>query len=141
MERDTEIAQIEHDLEILRARYALYDRTGRILKGLAPLCGALITIGAVVALIKIFERDFLFGAIFIVVVLICVWIFWPTFSYDKSIRWIDIVSIPMVIYSNPWRYDPRSGPRNFCSDAMIIERQIAQLEQRLAELAVSDRQL
>ena len=32
-----ETAQMKHDLEILRARYALYERTGRILKALA-LC-------------------------------------------------------------------------------------------------------
>ena len=80
MHRDTETAQIKHDLEILRARYALYERTGRILKALAPVCAALLSVGAVVALIKIFERDVVFGTIFVTVVLVCVWIFWPTFS-------------------------------------------------------------
>jgi hypothetical protein len=93
MHRDTETAQIKHDLEILRARYALYERTGRILKALAPVCAALLSVGAVVALIKIFERDVVFGTIFVTVVLVCVWIFWPTFSFDKS-RGMNFKNIP-----------------------------------------------
>ena len=71
------------DLEILRARYALYERTGRILKALAPVCAALLSVGAVVALIKIFERDVVFGTIFVTVVLVCALDFLADFFFRQ----------------------------------------------------------
>jgi hypothetical protein len=46
MEREIEIAQIKHDLEILRTRYAGYQRLTRILKSIAIAVGLILAIGA-----------------------------------------------------------------------------------------------
>jgi hypothetical protein len=109
-----EIAKIEHELAILRERYALYQR------GAEWVRRTLIAAGIVIAgliLWRIILGD-VFGAILIVI--ICVIMLLGGIRYRRR-RLIDIVSEIRVM--------PHGR-----SEAREIEEMIAQREKRLAEL-------
>ena len=102
MERDAGIDQIKRELAILQARYALYRRSGRMLRGF------FVFLMPVVALaIKLFLFDALYGLFFAgMVLLFAVAI---TLSLKSSgVRWIDIAS-----QSSP-RARSRYGPHGLC---------------------------
>ena len=61
MERDMEIAQLKHDLEILRTRYAGYQRLAIILKSVFMAAGLILAIGALAAAVKLVMADALYG--------------------------------------------------------------------------------
>ena len=132
MERDAEIAQIKRDLEILRARHALYERWGRILKVFFVVWAPVLIIISIVALAL---RLAAFGAVYsglflglFAVVAAILWLFHYAPSADLfQLRWIDLASAPLFGSSFSFR-------RN---DVQMIEEQIAERERRLAELGVS----
>ena len=70
MDRDAEIAQINRELEILRDRYALYERMGRMLRVFFLALIPVVAIGALVLAIKFFLVDPLYGLFFVGGVLI-----------------------------------------------------------------------
>ena len=138
MDRDAEIAQINRELEILRDRYALYERMGRMLRVFFLAMIPVVAIGALVLAIKFFLVDPLYGLFFVGGALIfSVAIYWLIAGSD--IRWIDLASQPPR-FANPYTYTtdyPGFGSffyRRQPSDAETIERQIADRERRLAEL-------
>jgi hypothetical protein len=138
MHRDAEIAQINRELEILRTRYALYERMGRMLRVFFLALIPVVAIGALVLAIKFFLVDPLYGLFFVGgVLLFSAAIYWLISGSD--IRWIDLASQPRR-FANPYTYTtdyPGIGSFFYCrrpSDAETIERQIADRERRLAEL-------
>lgn len=138
MDRNAEIAQINRELEILRDRYALYERMGRMLRVFFLALIPVVTIGALVLAIKFFLVDPLYGLCFVGGALIfSAAIYWLIAGSD--IRWIDLASQPPR-FANPYTYT-NDHPgfsslfyRRQPSDAETIERQIAVRERRLAEL-------
>jgi hypothetical protein len=137
MDRDAEIDQINRELDILRARYALYERMGRILKVYFAVITPLIA-GAVLALaIKFILMDALSGA-FLAGVLLVLGLMIFLRVRDSNLRWIDVASwIPRT--TNPYFYRPSTSNLGFFlgrlpSDARIIEQQIVDRRQRLVEL-------
>jgi hypothetical protein len=137
MERDAEIAQIMHELEILRARYALYAKWGRIVKVFLMAWLPLFAIAVVAMIAKAFLYDVVIGGFFAGMTLIVAGLIWwvvKTSASERSrFRWIDLVS-PLPRFSAPYG-DFRSfvfGSR--LSDACLIEQQISERERRLAEL-------
>jgi hypothetical protein len=109
-----EIAEIEHQLAILRERYAIYQR------GAEWVRRTLIAAGVVIAGLILWRiiLDDLFGTVLIVI--ICVIILLGSIPYRRQ-RLIDIVSQKRF---------PQRGP----SDAREIEEMIALREKGLAGL-------
>jgi hypothetical protein len=134
---ETEIQRIEHELQILRARYALFAKCARVMKVFCavviPLTGVLL----VVLILRAFPEDvtaaLFFIGMYIVVAAIITWLCLsmsppgggPRHWLDAS-RMIDIVSPqpPVVGYRRTWPF----------SEAQAIERMITGREQRLAEI-------
>ena len=128
MDRDAEIDQIIRELEILRARYALYRRMGGVLKVFFVALIPLLAIGVLALAIKAFLLDPLYGVIFVGAVVIFVpGIIWLARPSDKQrpFRWIDFASQPSP-YNNLLKRP--------ASDAVLIEEQIVDRERRLSEL-------
>ena len=125
-DRDAEVGQIKRELEILRTRYALYRRMGRILNcffvGVIPL----LAIGALALAIKMSLIDMLRGVYFVGTLLIfgsgIVWL-----MSSSDVRWIDIASQTRRPYFS-------FIFRRSASDAELLEQQIADRERRLSEL-------
>ncbi len=121
-----EITRIEHELDILRSRYATFQRWAKITKwyviGLAVtiLLGLLALVGsglvydplAAVVISGIFLL--IGGGLYL--------------TRDKEHRWIDAVSIPP---GWPWGRMFNIGPK---SEAEAIETMITERERRLAEI-------
>ena len=132
MERDAEIAQIKHELEILRARYALYERWGRILRTFF-MVGVPLAIFLIAA--KLISTDPLMGVFFLGMCAVIGALFW--LSGNGPVRWADVASmrgLPISMSPGiPHPYGPRGRTT---SDARLIEGQIAEREQRLLELGV-----
>jgi hypothetical protein len=134
MKNDSEILQIESELAILRARYALYGRCARILRGFFIFFLPLV---ALACAIRLFLFDAFYGLFFagMMVVLAAAIVLCLKSS---SIRWIDLASqyfgnkYLSAIY-NPYFFypDARPMPR---SDAEFLEIEIADREKRLSEL-------
>jgi hypothetical protein len=143
MDRDAEIAEINRELKILRDRYALYGRMGRMLKVFFLSMIPVLVIGALVLAVKFFLVDPLYGLFFTGgVLLFGAATYW--LISGATIRWIDLASQPPR-FANPYTYTtdyPGFGSffyRRPPSDAETIERQIADRERRLAELGAEER--
>jgi hypothetical protein len=130
MDRDAEIDQIRHELEILRTRYGYFVRGGRMLQksfwwvGL-PTCVIL----ALAVVVKIFLADpfsGVFAAIMLAVVTALLWTLRPTGAFP----WVDLASNPPVPYS----IDPSPYFFHRWNDVKTLKEQIAEREQRLSEL-------
>jgi hypothetical protein len=129
MDRDAEIAEIRRELDILRARYASYERWGNVLKNFfkvwLPLFGLMMLITA----ITVFKFDIAYGVFFVVMMVVVGALFWLSGPPSNPNFWIDLAS-PIT---SPFRQGLfRRSP----SDAQLIEEQIAQRVQRLADLGV-----
>ena len=116
-----EIAKIEHELEILRSRYAIFAYWAKVVKwvciGAAVVIPTLLILAAVtkdpiMALLIAF-------AVGLPVLVTCL------FAAFSRFRWIDLVS------PAPW------GGLWYKSEAMAIEAMIAEREARLAQLRSS----
>jgi hypothetical protein len=111
-----EIAQLEHELETLRSRYAAMERNGERTRVFLQF----IVAPAIIAIIGIvLIRDFvagLFAATFLIALVLLGWL-----CRDRRARWID-VGTPGSEYA--------FGP----SEAEKLELWIATRERRLAEL-------
>ena len=139
MDREAEIARIKHELDILRARHALYAKWGRILKlVIMPLIAAAFVAVAVM----IFTYDALYAIFFIctmcaVVALILLYLRDGRFGYaGRRFGWIDLAS-PPIRFTNRYADLGSFLVRRRPSDAQMIEEQIAERELRLAELGVA----
>jgi hypothetical protein len=143
MDRDSEIVQINRELEILRSRYAFYRRWARVLRVFfliwTPLAAALFLLGVV----KLFRFDLAMGLFFVglaVIVSGLIWLWGPYPPVRQQARrgsgWIDLASpplqpiAPLLSGMGSNFYFPQR------SDADLIEEQIAVREQRLKELDV-----
>ena len=109
-----EIATIEHELAMLRERYAIYQR-GAVWARRTLVAAGLVIAGLI--LWRLVLGD-VFGAA--LVVILCVIVAVGALPYRKR-RLIDLVSIT-------------SSPMRSGSDAHQVERMIAQREKRLAKL-------
>lgn len=136
MNRDVEIIQINRDLDVLRARYATYERSARMLKIAFMVWLPAIVILILAAIIKVFIADALMGVFFAGMAVVVCFVVWLLCGLDpRDIRWIDVASArisPFSLYpSIPFGYSRRG------SDAQMIEEQIAERAQRLTELGPS----
>jgi hypothetical protein len=139
----TEIQLIEHDLQILRERYALFKKCARIMKLYCAVTIPLIAVLLVVVILRAFPEDmtvalFLIGVLtLIVAILVWIRLRWPPPKegprhWLDSWRMIDLIS-PQPYPSGdffPW-YRRNTGP---FSEAQEIEYMITVREQRLAEI-------
>jgi hypothetical protein len=116
-----EIAKIEHELEILRSRYSIFERWAKITRWYV-IGAAVIASSALVG--YAFFHDPLVGAFAAVIVMIIGGLL--CLARDNDIRWIDVVSWW------PWGRIYNIGPK---SEAVAIETMIAEREARL--IAVS----
>ena len=136
MDRDAEIAEIRRELDILRARHALYATWGRVLRVFFSIIGPMAAIVAAIAGIAFGGADSAV-AIFVtaLVVVVCAIVYFIFSPRDPRRGWIDLAS-PAVRFA----YPPKGiGTFLFAarpSDALIVEEQIAARERRLAELGV-----
>ncbi|MEA2951264.1 MAG: hypothetical protein QOJ96_784 [Alphaproteobacteria bacterium] len=126
-----ELEQIEHELEVLRSRYAIMERWGRVLKAFylvfLPLAASGIAIYALM-------DDVVVGLFIIGIVLAVAAIIWFSRDAPKNpsalpVRWIDMAS-PNGPWNNYFLYQAARFP----SEARAIEEMIAARETRLAEL-------
>lgn len=129
MERDAEIAQIRHDLEILRARHASYERWGKVLRAFFVYVPPLTVL--VIAAI-LFMDDPLAGVFAVGLggaIIAFLWL-----AGDRRVHWIDVASLRV----SPFSMAPGIpfAARRSVSDALMIEEQIAERERRLLELGV-----
>jgi hypothetical protein len=137
MDRDTEIAKIKRELDILRARHQLFARWGGILKSFFTIFAPLFAIALAVAEVVLAGADPGLAAIFVVLtIVLCAIIYLIVSPRDPRRGWIDLAS-PAIAFA----YPPRGldalifGGRP--SDALVIEEQIADRERRLLELGVN----
>jgi hypothetical protein len=88
VERDAEIDQVKRELEILQARYALYGRSARMLRGFFIFLMPVVALGLAITL---FFFDALYGLFFAGMMLVLAAL--ATLSLKTSgIRWIDVAS-------------------------------------------------
>jgi hypothetical protein len=134
---DSEIDAIRQELELLRARYAVYGKAARIMRGFFMVLIPVTAITAAVLAAELFMHDVLYGAFFLAAVLFFVAVM-TWFVCSLGLRWIDFVSqAPRGIY-NPYFFHPDIDPRlRARSDAALIEQQIVDRERRLSELELS----
>jgi hypothetical protein len=132
MDRDAEINRIKKELEILRARHALYARMGRVLKIFFAVWTPLFATGLLALAVNLIVVDALSGVFFLGVLLafglLAIWL-----TRLCNFRWIDLAS--SRVYGNP--LNPcfvYPNMRRCNSDAQLIEEQIAERERRLSEL-------
>lgn len=134
MDRDTEIAEIRRELDILRARHNLFARWGHRLKAFFTIVAPLFAIVLAIAEVGLAGADPWLAAMFVILTLLFCAIIYLIFSpRDRRRGWIDLAS-PAIAFA----YPPRGldallfGGRP--SDALVIEEQIAARERRLVEL-------
>jgi hypothetical protein len=133
MEREAEILQIKHDLEILRTRYAGYQRLARIVKPIYIALGLIFAIVVLALAVKIFASDWLYGLFFVAALLI----FTPALVWaigDTGIRWIDLAAPRVRGIYDPDFFNPDRARWPTRSEAEVTEQQIADYERRLSEL-------
>jgi hypothetical protein len=118
MDRNAEIAQINHELDILRERRATHERSERRLR----LFFLWLLIVFLPILGTIFYQDPLAGLFIggLAVVMCMAALLW--YSLDPNSRWILTVTSSGI------------SPRMRVYDARVIDEQITEREQRLAEL-------
>ena len=128
-----EIAKIEHELDILRSRYAIFAYWATVVKWV--FMAAAVIVVALILILGVFRDPLLAGFMAFVIAAIVGTIY---LGMRGKLRWIDVVS------PAPW---PRGfgwggasiferGPR---SEAVVVEDMIADREARLAELRGSRR--
>jgi hypothetical protein len=118
-----EIAKIEHELEILRSRYAIFAYWARVVKWFC--IAAAVIIPALLALAATPHPVMaLFMTFFIVFVVL---VFWLASPGTGRFRWIDLVSPGPRVAWGGFAKMP-------ASEAMAIESMITQREARLADL-------
>jgi hypothetical protein len=129
MDRNAEIEQITLELELLRERYAQYERWGGVLRIFFIIWVPLFVIASTAIIIKLFFVDAFmgtfFGALAVVIALMC-WLArdrQPTAATRRR-RWIDLASLPPSAFT--WTFGKPEAP--------MVEEQIAARERRLAEL-------
>jgi hypothetical protein len=126
-----EIARIEHELDILRSRYAIFERWAKIMKWFSISLAVVVT-AAIVGYGIV--RDPLVAAVMALVVVViggAIYLIRDSSAYrwiyltraSSADRWIDSVSP-----SPGWRC---GGPK---SEAAAIETMIAEREARLADI-------
>jgi hypothetical protein len=134
MDRDAEITEIRRELDILRARHALYTRWGGVLKAFFTVAVPLFAIALAVAEVVLLGADPLYASFFVLIVVALCAIVYLFFSPNDHRRgWIDLASPPIRFAYPPSRFPPflfAARP----SDALVIEEQIAVRERRLIEL-------
>ena len=133
MEREAEILQIKHDLEILRARYAGYQRLARIVKPIYITFGLILAVVVLAVAVKIFAFNAIYGLFFVAVLLI----FAPALVWaveDTGIRWIDFAAPRVRGIYDPDFFKPDRARWPTRSEAEVTEQQIADYERRLSEL-------
>jgi hypothetical protein len=125
-----EIAKIEHELDILRSRYAIFQRWAKITKWF--FIGLAVTISLAFVGYGVLH-DALVAVIVSVIVVLIGGGFYLTRN-DTEPRWIDMVSPPPGWprwHDGPWGRIFNIGPK---SEAAAIETMIAEREARLAEI-------
>jgi hypothetical protein len=133
MEREAEINQIKHDLEILQSRYAGYQRLVRIVKPVYIALGLILAIVVLALAVKIFVSDALYGLFFVAALLIFVpALVWSIRS--AGIRWIDLAAPRVRGIYDPDFFNPDRARWPTRSEAAVTEQQIADYERRLSEL-------
>ena len=127
MDRGTgEIAKIEHELEILRPRYAIFAYWAVVVKWFCTI--AAVVVLALLALLATREPVMaLFMTFVAVFVVLMVWLSHP---HVGRFRWIDLVSPAPRLAWGSWVRRP-------ASEAMSIETMVAERETRLAQLRSS----
>jgi hypothetical protein len=122
MDRNAEIERIEDELERLRARYALYERWGGILRIFFTICVPLVVAALV---IKLFIADALMGVFVGIVALSIALICWLMRNpAPHRLFWTDLASLPARKF----------GPSPIKPEARMVEEEITARERRLAEL-------
>jgi len=131
MDRDTEIAQVNRELETLRERYATYARSSRRLRVVFWIWLPIVALLIVALMVKVLLQDTLMGmfvAGMVAAISLLIWLV----GRSQTFRWIDIASVQWSPFSLdasiPSVYHGRR------SDAQLIEDQIAERELRLKEL-------
>jgi hypothetical protein len=138
---ETETERIKRELDILRARYALFQKCAKVMKLVLavgiPLCLAVL----IVLLLPTLRTDPLFGGFVLALTIVLGGLFFwlngrphpegPRNALDGW-RMIDFAS-PLRVYPYSRRW---TGP---FSEAQTIEDMIAAREQRLAELEAGNR--
>lgn len=133
MERDAEIAQINRELEVLRGRYAIYQRIAFMTRGVFMVLMPALAIGVIGVAIMLRQFDAFPGILLVAAALVLpLAIRWLVVS--SGLRWIDLVSSQARgIYDPYFFYPDAKPPGRTPSDAELLERQIADRERRLAE--------
>jgi hypothetical protein len=138
MDRDMEIQRLRHELEVLRNRYAIYQRGGRRLRIYFMIWFPLFALLIAALLVKVVLFDPYMGGFLIaltVIVLLTMWLVSDrkaTNAGGGRSRWVDLASTPLSPFSLTPGIPAFSVRRR--SDAEIVEEQIAARERRLAEL-------
>jgi carbon starvation protein CstA len=135
MEGDAEIDQIKRELALLQARYALYGRAARMLRGFFIVLIVLMPLVVLVCAIRLFLFDALYGLFFVAMVIVFA-VAITLFLKSSRFRWLDLASQFGCGILNPYFFYPDAGPRPR-SDAQFLEMQIADRERRLSELGES----
>jgi hypothetical protein len=138
MDRKAEIEKINHELDILRARHALYAKYGRIWKVFVM---PLFAVALAAVAVMIFFFDTAYGVFFVAITFALtgyiIWYSRGPYGYaGRRYGWIDLASSPIRFtnrYTDLGSFLFRWGP----SDAQMIEEQIAEREQRLLELGAA----
>ena len=133
---ETEVQRIEHELQILRARYALFEKCTRIMKAFCAVVIPLSAVLLVVLILRAFPEDvtvalFFIGMLSLVAAIIIIWIRlgWPPPEGGPR-HWLDAWRMIDFVSPKPW-YTRNTWPS---SEAQEIERMITEREQRLAEI-------
>jgi hypothetical protein len=119
-----EIAKIEHELDILRSRYAIFERTAKI----AKWCFIVVTVAILLAFVCYGIHDPLAAAIVGTIFVVIGGGVYLTRHSTPHHRWIDVASPPP---GWPWGRVFNIGPK---SEAEAIEIMIAERERRLIEI-------
>jgi hypothetical protein len=120
-----EIARIEHELDILRSRYAIFRRWARITKWY--FIALAVIVPSFVVTYAPFDDPLAVVIVAGIVIVIGAGLY---LARDRDYRWIDAVSPPPG-WPRGNGFGPWSGPK---SEAEAIETMIAEREARLAEI-------
>jgi hypothetical protein len=121
-----EVARIEHELDILRSRYAIFQRWARVTKWFFIVVAAIVPPIIAIFVSDGVVRDPLAAAVVAAIVLVIGGGLYLT--RNRNYRWIDVVSIPP---GWPWGRVFNIGPK---SEAAAIETMIAEREARLVDV-------
>jgi cell division protein FtsW (lipid II flippase) len=113
-----EIARIEHELDVLRSRYAIFQRLAAVMKWF--VVALVVIVPCAIVSYGVVNDDRLIAALALTIGLIVITGLFLRYR-AKNFRWIDVAS-------------PGLSPADRQSEAAAIETMIAEREQRLAEL-------